>query len=258
MFIQKDLMILLAVLGVMLHCGIVSANEVIGVESDRGPEKYWVVGSYRDAATAQALARKLEASQALSIRQQDVFVSEVLHHRLLVSELSLSVAALEQLTSMGITPWLLTLPQPEPVSITAARGEISTPVITSDQYLVQVGAFSRVDEAMALERRLARAGLEVSGESKLSAGKVMHQVWVGPTHDLVDLSNRLLRLDVAPGEVRPVALRETSYANRSKAQALLPAPIIEKTQAQSTSSQYPKDFNLATLPKKRSQPLIVD
>jgi len=269
MFSRKNLVKLLAILGVMLHSGIVSADGASGAEN------YWVVGSYRDAATAQTLTRKLEASQVISIRQQDVFVAGILHHRLLVSEISLNETASAQLNSMGIKPWLMTLYQSDAVGMAAAQTEISTPVISRQQYLVQVGAFNRVDDAMALERSLASAGLEVIGESKLSAGKVMHQVWVGPHHDLNDLLIRLEKLGLAAGEVKSEPFRETSaqeigYANRSTAQSVQAIPArsatpseqqgrtAEKSQVQRNSNRYPQDFNLARLPEKPAQPLIVD
>jgi hypothetical protein len=260
MFSRKNLMKLLAIVGVMLQSGIVSAE---GVNSASGAENYWVVGSYRDAATAQSLTRELEASQVISIRQQDVFIAGILHHRLLIAEMSLRAAVSKQLSSMGIKPWLMTLYQSEAAGMAAVKTEIPTPGIGIQQYLVRVGAFSRVDEAMTLERSLASAGLEVSGESKLAAGKVMHQVWVGPTHDLNDLRNRLETLGFAAGEVKPVSswqtsARDTSNANRSGPQPVSQAPAAKKAPTQPTSNRYPQDFNLARLPEKRAQPLSVD
>ena len=97
------------------HSDNVPNNVIVSADGAGGPENYWVVGSYRDAATAQTLTRKLEASQGISIRQQDVFVAGILHHRLLVSEISLNEAVSAQLNSMGIKPWLMTLYQSDAV-----------------------------------------------------------------------------------------------------------------------------------------------
>ena len=249
---------LLAVIAVMLHCGIVSAASA---------QNYWVVGSYKDAAKAQDLSQKLAASLGLVVRQQEVLIAGVLHHRLLVREMSIDAAAEGRLNSMDITPWLLTLAA-DVVSYTEAYTESdaeadttasektvrSIPVKSHEQFLVQVGSFSRIDEAMALERKLASAGFGVNGEAKLFAGKVMHQVWVGPTDDLIDMRNRLQKLDLEPGVVRPAAAHETSYANRAAQpvrQVSAPAKTAEQSQSQTVSDRYPKDFNLARLPEKR-------
>ena len=264
MLSRENLTKLLAILGVMLHGGIVSAASVGNAKSAKN---YWVVGSYRVAATAQELTRKLESSLALPVRQQEVLVAGVLHYRLLVAEMSVDAVTAGRLNSMGITPWLMTLSESEgdriainPITtpIATNKAVLLTPVMGSEQYLVQVGSFSRIDEAMALERRLATAGLGVSGEAKLAAGKVVHQVWAGPSRDLSDLRNRLQEMNLVPGVVRPSSTRETSYANRSAVQPVRSDSVTTKASVQPASDRYPKDFNLARLPEKRGQALIVD
>jgi hypothetical protein len=254
MFSRKNLKKLLAGLVVILPCGILSAASAENVENR---ENYWVVGSYQNTTTFQQVTRKLETDLALSIRQQEVFVSGVLHHRLLVPETVMDAAILGRLNSMGITPWLMTLSESKPHSAAI------------EQYLVQVGSFHSIDEAMALERRLTSAGLGVSGEATLAAGKVVHHVWAGPSRDLNDVRQRLQKLGLAPGKARPVSIGEASVANRSAAplrQVPIKAPVqittqdstAGKPQTQSSEGRYPQGFNLARLPAKRLQTLIID
>ena len=190
-------------------------------------------------------------------RQQAVVINGVKHIRVLVPKLLVDAATQQQIESWGISPWLVALgpvlASPTKTARQAENENVSTTSVSNKELqLVLVGAFTNIDEALALERRLAEAALPVRGEAKLAGGKVIHQVWVGPTSDLSTLQLRLQKLNLTASEVRDASASETAFVERAVTQEFkqeAPKPKV----AVAPSNRYPRDFNLARLPEKRTR-----
>lgn len=244
MLTRKNLTKLLIIFGIVLQSGTVSADN------------YWVLGSFSNEIPVQQLAGKIERELGLASQQQEVLIDGVNRFRLLVPELLVDAAKQRQIESLGISPWRITL-RPALVNPTAVVTENGTEsarkALTSNTglQLVLVGAFTDIDEALALERRLAEEALSVRGEAKLAGGRVIHEVWVGPTSDLAALRLRLQQLNLAEREVRVASPSEAAYVARSATQEFKQEPVKAKV-IPSTPNRYPQDFNLARLPEKRT------
>jgi hypothetical protein len=237
---RKNLTKLMIIFCILLKCGTVSADH------------YWVLSSFRSEIPLQQLAEKIETELGLSSRQQEVVIDGVNHFRLLVPERVVDASKQRQIESLGISPWRIKLrPARSTPTITGAEIAHKAPIAVEELRLLLVGAFTDIDEALALERRLSAEVLPVRGEAKLAGGQVIHQVWVGPTTDLPAFRLRLQQLNLAVREVRIASASETAHVERSATQEFK-KEAVNITQVPPPSNHYPKDFNLARLPEKRA------
>lgn len=224
---------------------------VLGVMFCSAPlyaETVFVVGSYNNSAKAETVRLQLSTRLNVPVHIVSATVANALVYRLYVRGDQFSEDTALVVQEMGIEPWRLSLdlPTQEPKDEATVTAEIL------------VASLASIDEALALERRLAAEGLTVAGKTELVAGQIVHQVW------LKGLSSKQAQIRLGPLGLKQLAVRavagesdpgksnqDSSVMKSGKATAEQAAKASEQPVRQ--AKRYPKDFNLARLPEKKSQ-----
>lgn len=228
---------------VLLQCGTVSADN------------FWVLGSYQNEATAEKRATFLAQELAVALQQQSIELKGVTYHRLLARESRFDAEASERLGELGIKPWLITLSE-DAVSSDVEKSVVPSSGFSSQYQMFLVGAFQDIDQALDLERRLSVSGIPVRGEARLVGGQVMHNVWVGPTNEVTQLNAQMEALNLTILATRSATSQEAASEIRASRTEALPQQAPAEM-ATPQSDRFPKNFNLARLPEKRSsQPIV--